>query len=179
MLGPITAPPISKPNKPGNRSFSAISGPNTTINPTTVNPNAGPAAPQSTTSGQPRRRPPRWARPRVGVAGGRVASDSAAATPARRYRCPDDRCLGDGCRPGSDCFGDDRCFGDGCSPGSDCFGDDRCFGDGCSPGGDCLGDDGGLGDRMADHASSSSTCCSHWHLRLLHQWCRYQPRSRQ
>lgn len=56
---------------------------------------------------------------------------------------------------------------------------DGCLGDGCWPGSDGLGYDGGLGDRVADDASSSSTRCSNWHLRLLHRWCRYQPRSRQ
>ena len=76
---------------------------------------------------------------------GRVDSDSATPTPSRCHRCGHDRCLGDGCSPGSD----------------------------------CLGDDGSLGDRVADYASSSSTCCSEWHLRLLLRWCRYQPRSRQ
>lgn len=38
MFGPINAPPSNRPIKPGNRARSAISGPNTTINATTVNP---------------------------------------------------------------------------------------------------------------------------------------------
>jgi hypothetical protein len=41
MFGPMTAPNISRPNRPGSRRRSATSGPKTITSPTTVKPNAG------------------------------------------------------------------------------------------------------------------------------------------
>jgi hypothetical protein len=53
MFGPITAPNISSPNRPGSLRRSAISGPNTMTSPTTVKPNAGPDCTSAQFIGQP------------------------------------------------------------------------------------------------------------------------------